>query len=248
MLTPPASFLPYPVDILEDALNIVAKERYDAGDREIAETIQGHMALHLVAYFLPNSKKIMTDEEALEKMRDTLDLILNNPPLKEVVLENLRNSQRSWMDTRQAPVPDGRGEIVNVSQRIAHNCEVCGRARITTLVKFKQNVSYIFRRQEKTFHGWACFRCMAEKFLTFEFVTLIGTWWGIIGCLFGPVYLVLNAALDTDLAPYRPSPAYPLDGAPVPSIRQLRCIDPKSHSDPLTHEGAELLGAPQRRR
>ena len=194
MLTPPASFLPYPVDILEDALNIVAKERYDAGDREIAETIQGHMALHLVAYFLPNSKKIMTDEEALEKMRDTLDLILNNPSLKEVVLENLRNSQRSWMDTRQAPVPDGRGEIVNVSQRIAHNCEVCGRARITTLVKFKQNVSYIFRRQEKTFHGRACFRCMAEKFLTFEFVTLIGTWWGIIGCLFGPVYLVLNVS------------------------------------------------------
>lgn len=33
---------------------------------------------------------------------------------------------------------------------------------------------------------------MSQEFLKFEFVTLFGTWWGIIGCLLGPVYILTN--------------------------------------------------------
>ena len=33
---------------------------------------------------------------------------------------------------------------------------------------------------------------MTRKFVRFEFVTLIGTWWGIIGCLLGPVFILTN--------------------------------------------------------
>jgi hypothetical protein len=33
---------------------------------------------------------------------------------------------------------------------------------------------------------------MTLQFVKFEFVTLIGTWWGVIGCLLGPVFILSN--------------------------------------------------------
>ena len=100
-LTPPESFLPYPVETLEDAMNIVAKRYFDAGDREASETIQSTMASHLTAYFLAGgTNRRLTDEEALEQMRRALETILDHPLLMKAVLDNLRESQKSWMKTR----------------------------------------------------------------------------------------------------------------------------------------------------
>jgi hypothetical protein len=73
-----------------------------------------------------------------------------------------------------------------------HKCDVCGHIKITALVTFKQNVSFFFRRQERMLSGQMCFGCMTEKFVSFELITLIGTWWGIIGCLLGPLFILTN--------------------------------------------------------
>jgi hypothetical protein len=79
-----------------------------------------------------------------------------------------------------------------VTNPVPRKCDRCGQAKTTALVTFKQNISYIFRRQEREFSGWVCFGCMTGEFIKFEFVTLIGTWWGIIGCLLGPVFILTN--------------------------------------------------------
>ena len=71
-------------------------------------------------------------------------------------------------------------------------CDLCGRTKITVSATFKQNVSFFFQRQERTLSGWMCFGCMTRKFLSFEITTLVGTWWGIIGCLLGPVFILRN--------------------------------------------------------
>jgi len=101
MLTPPASLLPYPVDIIESALNIIAKDCFDSGDKIVSEEIQRLMTLHLFGYHVLETGGTLTDEEALVKMRDTLNFILENPPLKDSVLENLKSCQQSWMDMRR---------------------------------------------------------------------------------------------------------------------------------------------------
>src|SRR5260221_5746194 len=71
-------------------------------------------------------------------------------------------------------------------------CDRCGRTKITSLVTYKENISYFFRRQEREFSGRVCFGCMTLKFVEFELVTLVGTWWGIIGFLLGPVFILMN--------------------------------------------------------
>jgi hypothetical protein len=108
MLTPPESFLPYPVAVLEKALNIVAKEYFDNGDKKMAETIQTTMASYLTGYFMAFSDGKMvtldrpkTDDDMLEGMKKSLDLILGDPALKKTVLENLKKSQDSWIGTRK---------------------------------------------------------------------------------------------------------------------------------------------------
>jgi len=108
MITPPPSFLPYPIEILEEALNIVAKEYSDAGDRKRASDIQEMMLTQLASYHLKTNGADglgytdlpMTDEEALKQMQRTLDLILGDPSLKDVILKNLKKSQESWMEFR----------------------------------------------------------------------------------------------------------------------------------------------------
>ncbi len=79
-----------------------------------------------------------------------------------------------------------------MTEHISKKCTSCGRNKITALVSFKQNVSYLIRRQQREFSGWLCFKCMTAEFAKFELVTLVGTWWGIIGCVLGPVFIVLN--------------------------------------------------------
>ena len=71
-------------------------------------------------------------------------------------------------------------------------CKVCGRTKITQWAYFQENVSYFFARQERTLAGFVCFPCMSMSFAEFEIRTLLFTWWGFIGLLVGPAYLVAN--------------------------------------------------------
>jgi hypothetical protein len=103
MLTPPESFLPYPVEELQEALNIVAQRLFDAGDHETAEDIQRLMALHLGGYYMTDMKRRMTDEEALLGMKRQIDLMVAHSELMQTLLEKLKESQKSWMAYRTQP-------------------------------------------------------------------------------------------------------------------------------------------------
>jgi hypothetical protein len=74
----------------------------------------------------------------------------------------------------------------------ANTCQRCGKARHTTLVLFQSNVSLLFRRQERKVCGHFCLSCITKTFAICEGVTLVGTWWGIIGIFVGPIYLTTN--------------------------------------------------------
>jgi len=100
----PESFLPYPAEELEEALNIVAKDYFDAGDKKTARNIQEVMTAHLMPYHmtvingeLTSTNEKPTDEEVLGEMKEKLDLILSNPELKEAVLANLKRVRDSWL-------------------------------------------------------------------------------------------------------------------------------------------------------
>jgi hypothetical protein len=71
-------------------------------------------------------------------------------------------------------------------------CERCGRTGYTQLVLFKENISYFFARRHREFSGHLCFSCATKTFAAFEFRTLVGTWWGIIGFFVGPFYILHN--------------------------------------------------------
>lgn len=87
----PESFLPYPLKTMEEALNIVAKKYFDSGNKEMSKNIQETMVSWL------NCKE---DEEALILMKKDLELTLSNKDLREVRLENLRRSSKSWQDLK----------------------------------------------------------------------------------------------------------------------------------------------------
>lgn len=91
--TIPESFLPYPVEILEEALNIVAKRYFDTGDRKMSKTIQ-----ETIAAFLWTHEK---DETAIESMEKNLDLMLKHPELREVKLAKLKECRDSWAKIKQ---------------------------------------------------------------------------------------------------------------------------------------------------
>lgn len=100
MITPPPSFLPYPLETMEEALNIVAKDYFDAGNRDAAKTIQTTMMSYLGGYFLSKESSHLTDEQALRDMEKTLRLILSDEVLKHTVLKNLKECQKSWIASR----------------------------------------------------------------------------------------------------------------------------------------------------
>lgn len=96
----PESFLPYPVETLEEALNMVIADYVASGNTRMAENIKELMAGHLGGYFIPNGIKL-TDEEVLIKMRDKINLILENSELKESLFDVLKDTQSSWIDFRK---------------------------------------------------------------------------------------------------------------------------------------------------
>ena len=102
--TVPESFLPYPAEILEEALNIVAKHYFDSGNRRAAKNIQEMMMLHMGGLYLSTNSKGKTtalnrpmgDKEALKEMKEQLDFIITNPDLLKAKLKNLEKSKDSW--------------------------------------------------------------------------------------------------------------------------------------------------------
>jgi hypothetical protein len=87
----PESFLPYPLPVLEEAINVLAKNYFDAGDYEKSKTIQS--AINFLLFY---SK----DEEAIESMKQNLTIMSQNPELKKTYLENLKSSRDSWAKSK----------------------------------------------------------------------------------------------------------------------------------------------------
>jgi hypothetical protein len=101
MLPVPESFLPYPADTLEEALNIIAKQFFDSGDKETSEEIKESMSLFLLPFSNFNEKGgVTSDGEAITSMKKMLDLIEQSPELKKALLEKLKESQNSWIKSR----------------------------------------------------------------------------------------------------------------------------------------------------
>jgi hypothetical protein len=99
----PESFLPYNIETLEEALNIVAKDYFDMGDKRTAKNIQEILTLHVEGlYYTPEgvTGRKMTDEEALMSMKKKLHQIFENPELKTVVLKNLKEARKSWANLK----------------------------------------------------------------------------------------------------------------------------------------------------
>ena len=102
MLPVPESFLPYPANVLEEALNIIAKYYFDSGNKKMSEKIKDLMAAYLLPFFKINNKtgSRRTDEQAITDMKKTLDLIEKDPKLKKAVLKSLKECQNSWIKSR----------------------------------------------------------------------------------------------------------------------------------------------------
>lgn len=83
----PESFLPYPVDILEEALNVVAKNYFDLGDYKASKAVK-----NTIGWFLLYKK----DEEAIDNIVNKLTL--KDPKIKELLLRNLKRSRDSWAE------------------------------------------------------------------------------------------------------------------------------------------------------
>lgn len=89
----PESFLPYPTQALEEALNIMAEKFFNAGDKKKVETIEETKTGFLWQY--------EDDAVALESISKHLNLILKNPDLKKVKTEKLRETRDSWAKLRE---------------------------------------------------------------------------------------------------------------------------------------------------
>jgi hypothetical protein len=101
MLPVPESFLPYPADILEEALNIVAKHYFDSGNKRMSENIKETMS-YLLPFFMTKAEtgSRRTDAEAITDMKKILDLIEQDPKLKKTLLKSLKECQDSWIKSR----------------------------------------------------------------------------------------------------------------------------------------------------
>lgn len=87
----PESFLPYPKDVLEEALNIIAKRYYDRGDFQISNKIQETMIC--IPFYKENEKAW---EEAAK--------LFSNPEMMRAMLgfvENFKKDYISWLKKQE---------------------------------------------------------------------------------------------------------------------------------------------------
>lgn len=71
-------------------------------------------------------------------------------------------------------------------------CKRCGQKRLTFRGEFHENMSAFFRRQERTVDAQLCFPCTAKVFGAFTTRTAFCTWFGVIGAILGPIYILSN--------------------------------------------------------
>lgn len=72
-------------------------------------------------------------------------------------------------------------------------CQRCGQHRVIFHGEFHENISYFFRRKERTIDAELCFPCTGRVFIELTGRTLLLTWWGIIGAIVGPIYIISNS-------------------------------------------------------
>ena len=83
----PESLLPYPQEIIEEALNLAAKHYYDIGDYEKYELLKdSHRCLAFYG----------KDEDALEGAV----MAFNIPEVKEKIISNMKKVQKNWIKTQ----------------------------------------------------------------------------------------------------------------------------------------------------
>jgi len=80
----PESFLPFPIDIFEEALNIVAKHYFDIRDHHNSKLLADTIG------FLMFYKE---DEKAIESFIWKSSL----PEVRKIYLENLKKAQNNWL-------------------------------------------------------------------------------------------------------------------------------------------------------
>lgn len=85
----PESFLPYPTSILEQALNIIAKQYFDIGNIKMMKNIQETMAT-LIIY--------TNDEDAIENL---IPDFYNKTEIKGLHLKNLKVCRDSWAEFKK---------------------------------------------------------------------------------------------------------------------------------------------------
>lgn len=97
---------------------------------------------------------------------------------------------REWIEAKE-PLSNKASKQIRerASNSQLTSCERYHAKRKTQWCFFKENVSYFFQRNERTFSGSVCFSCMTKVFGEFTLKTLLGTCWGIIGAFLGPAII-----------------------------------------------------------
>jgi hypothetical protein len=81
---------------------------------------------------------------------------------------------------------------------------MCGKTSRTHPVIFEENVSYFLKRRERKISGNLCWSCIEKTYKTFQLNTLVGTWWGAIGCWVGPPHAHSQfAAIQTSAGSFK---------------------------------------------
>ena len=91
----PESFLPYRVEVLEKALNIIAEDYYTSGNLQAAENIKALWTLHVMGLYMSPGHEKMNDEFALRKMNEDLDFMFENENFLNLKLGLLADSAKS---------------------------------------------------------------------------------------------------------------------------------------------------------
>lgn len=81
----PESFLPFPQELLEEALNVMAKQYHENGDLQASQDIQET---------IPFLWTYTNDKDALNEASETL----SNPEMRDVILSYIENYGQDWKD------------------------------------------------------------------------------------------------------------------------------------------------------
>lgn len=92
MLTIPPSFYPYPPEKLEEGLNIMENVFAASGNNKMVKLIQD---TKVTLWCQPKD-----DEEALEMIRKSLNMMFEHPDLKLTLLEKLHEVRDQWIILR----------------------------------------------------------------------------------------------------------------------------------------------------